>query len=203
MGFLEVVPVASLVVGMTPLDAKALLQIGSPLGTLIDLVVLNPRSRFCFVGSCRSKKLKLVPDPLSATSSDTTDVSSLILAIKASVCCPSLAGDLDRLGGVGVLLLGDGLLGGVLGGGRVAGSGRAAALAEDALDGSVGTGGLALDLGALSAGAVGAAFGTGANPIPSPHRLHPADPCLSRSSHNEPCRTASLHDPLPRSWHLC
>jgi len=60
---LEVVSVASLVVGMTPLDAKALLQIGSPLGTLIDLVVLNPGSRFCFVGSCRSKKLKLVPDP--------------------------------------------------------------------------------------------------------------------------------------------
>ena len=37
---------------------------------------------------------------------------------------------------------------------------------------------------------------------PSPHRLHPAAPCPSRSSRNEPCRTTSLHDPLPRSWHL-
>ena len=89
-------------------------------------------------------------------------VSSLILAIKASVCCPSLGGDLDLLGGVGVLLLGDDLLGGVIGGGRDAGAGRAAALAEDTLDGSGG----ALGLGALGAGAEGAAFGTGANPIP-------------------------------------
>ena len=62
MGFLEVVSVATLVVGMTPLDAKVLLHIGSPLGTLIDHVVLNPASHSCFVGSCKSKKLKLVPD---------------------------------------------------------------------------------------------------------------------------------------------
>ena len=77
-----------------------------------------------------------------------------------------MGGDLDLLGGVGVLLLGDDLLGGVIGGGRDAGAGRAAALAEDTLDGSGGTGGLTLGLGALGAGAEGAAFGTGANPIP-------------------------------------
>ena len=59
---LEVVSVASLVVGMTPLDAKALLQTGSPLGFLIGLAVLNPGSRFGFVDSGRSKRLKLAPD---------------------------------------------------------------------------------------------------------------------------------------------
>ena len=63
MDFLEVVSVASLVVGMMSLDAKALLHIGSPLGTLIDHVVLNPGSHSCFVSFCKSKKLKLVPDP--------------------------------------------------------------------------------------------------------------------------------------------
>ena len=62
MGSLEVVSVASSVVGMTPLDAKALLHTDSPLGFLIGLAVLNPGSRFGFVGSCRSKK-PLEPDP--------------------------------------------------------------------------------------------------------------------------------------------
>ena len=62
MGFSEVVSVASLVVGMMSLDVKALHHIDSPLGTLIDHVVLNPASHSCFVGSCKSKKLKLVPD---------------------------------------------------------------------------------------------------------------------------------------------
>jgi hypothetical protein len=37
---------------------------------------------------------------------------------------------------------------------------------------------------------------------PSPHRHHPAQPCPSRSSHSEPNRTTSLHDPLLLSWHL-
>ena len=57
---LEVVSVASLVVGMTPLDAKALHHTDFPWGTLIDHVVLNPGNHFCFVGSCMSKMLKLV-----------------------------------------------------------------------------------------------------------------------------------------------
>jgi hypothetical protein len=60
---LEVVSVASLVVGMIPLDAKALLHIDFPLGTLIDHVVLNPGSHSCFVAFCKTKRLKLVPDP--------------------------------------------------------------------------------------------------------------------------------------------
>ena len=38
---------------------------------------------------------------------------------------------------------------------------------------------------------------------PSPHRHHPAHSCPSRSSHNEPNHTTSLHDLLLRSWHLC
>jgi hypothetical protein len=38
---------------------------------------------------------------------------------------------------------------------------------------------------------------------PSPHRHHPAQPCPSRSSHNEPNHTTSLHDLLLQSWHLC
>ena len=37
---------------------------------------------------------------------------------------------------------------------------------------------------------------------PSPHRHHPAHSCPSRSSHNEPNHTTSLHDLLLRSWHL-
>ena len=63
MGFSEVVSVASLVVGMMSLDVKALHHIDSPLGTLIDHVVLNPGSHSCFVAFCKTKRLKLVPDP--------------------------------------------------------------------------------------------------------------------------------------------
>lgn len=63
MGFvLEVVSVASLVVGLSLLDAMALLHIGLPWVTLIDHVVSSPGNRFCFVGSCRLKMLKLAPD---------------------------------------------------------------------------------------------------------------------------------------------
>ena len=126
-GFLEVVSVASSVVGMTPLDAKALLQTGSPLGFSIGLAVLNPGSRFGFVGSCRSKK-PLEPDP-SQPPAETPLMSAHWSLQSRPLSAVHLC-------------------------------------AEDALDGSVGTGGLALDLGALGAGAVGAAFGTGANPIP-------------------------------------
>jgi len=63
MGFSEVVLVASLVVGTTPLDAKALHHIDSPFKTLIDHVVLNPGSHSCFVAFCKTKGLRLAPDP--------------------------------------------------------------------------------------------------------------------------------------------
>ena len=61
MGFvLEVVSVASLVVGMTPLDAKALLHSDFLLEIVIVLFSSNPWSRFCFVDSCRLRMLRLV-----------------------------------------------------------------------------------------------------------------------------------------------
>jgi hypothetical protein len=62
MGSLEVVSVASSVVGMTPLDAKALPRTDSLSGFSIGLAVSNPGSRFGLVDSCSSTK-PLEPDP--------------------------------------------------------------------------------------------------------------------------------------------
>ena len=62
LDFLEVVSVVSLVVGMIPLDAMALLHSDFPLEIVIVLSSSNLWSRFGFVDSGRSKRLKLAPD---------------------------------------------------------------------------------------------------------------------------------------------
>ena len=92
----------SLAGDMTPDDAMVHhCTLGSLEGIWTCLVVVSLESRFCsLVAFCKRKILKPLPDLFQPQAA--TDVSSLILAIKASVCGVPLGAERDLLGDGGL-----------------------------------------------------------------------------------------------------